>query len=99
MHGCPLKISNYRFADDVIPENCMGYLSRKAATDTGEAVAQWAGHEAGCVVRHMYVKQKLLHQFLEEQLERCGYTKNYHKHIKWCEEINREDVQKRLAAE
>ena len=77
----------------------MGYLQPKVASNTGRIVDGWLGHEAGCVVRHMYVKQKLLHQLLAEQLERCGYTKNYHKHIKWCEKINREDVQKHLAAE
>ena len=97
MHGCPVKISQYRFADDVIPESCMGYLSRKAWTDTGEPVAQWAGHEAGCVVRHMYVKQVLLQQFLDEQLDRCGYSKDYNEAIQWCDGKLRVEVENRLA--
>ena len=86
MHGCPLNLSQYSFWRNAIPEGVVGYVKRKKATATGGKSDTWVGvgHEAGCVVRHMYGKQKLLHQFLDEQLESCGYTKKYHDEIEWC---------------
>ena len=92
MHGCPLNLSQYSFWRNAIPEGVMGYVRRKKATATGGKSDTWVGvgHEAGCVVRHMYVKQKLLHQFLDEQLESCGYTKKYHDLIEWCDRRLRE---------
>ena len=74
MHGCPLNLSQYNFWGNSIPEGVMGYPKRLKATATGGKSDTWVGHEAGCVVRHIYVKQKLLQQFLDEELDRCGYS-------------------------
>ena len=77
----------------------MGYLNRSCKLDTGECVDQWIGHEAGCVVRHIYVKQKLLQQFLDEELDKCGYSKKYHEMIRLGDGKLLEVERQRLAAE
>ena len=99
MHGCPLNLSQYSFSGDAIPEGAMGYLQRKVPTDTGGKSDTWVGHEAGCVVRHIYVKQKLLQQFLDEELDRCGYSNKYHEMIRLGDGKLLEVERQRLAAE
>ena len=99
MHGCPLNLSQYTFWGNSIPEGVMGYPKRLKATATGGKSDTWVGHEAGCVVRHIYVKQKLLQQFLDEELDRCGYSKKYHEMIRLGDGELLEVERQRLAAE